>query len=47
LEENAAQHDPAAQFWVLVVTGGDGGEGTSNTLNSERDEISGKEDDGI
>lgn len=47
LEENAAQHDPAAQFWVLVATCSDGCEGTTNTLNSEGDEISGKEDNGI
>lgn len=47
LEENAAQHDPATLFWVLVVTSSDGCEGATDTLNSERDEISGKEDDGI
>ena len=47
LEDNSAQHDSTAHFWVLVVTSSDGSEGTTDTLNGESDHISGEEDDGI
>jgi hypothetical protein len=47
LKYNTAQHNSAAIFWVLVVTGSDSGEGTTNTLNGKCNEISGEEDDGI
>jgi len=47
LEDNTAQHDSTAHLWVFVVTGGDGSEGTTDTLNGEGDHISGEEDDGI
>ena len=35
LEDDTAQHDSTTLFWVLVVTSGDGGNGTTNTLNRE------------
>ena len=47
LENNTAQHNSTTLFWILVVTGSDGGEGTTNTLNGECNEISSEEDDGI
>jgi len=47
LENNATQHDSATLFWVLVVTGGDSCDCTTDTLNSESDNISGEEDDCI
>jgi len=47
LEDDTAQHDSTTLFWVLVITGGDGGKGTTNTLNGEGDKIGGEEDDGI
>ena len=47
LEDDTAQHDSTTLFRVLVVTGGDGGEGTTNTLNGKGDKISSEEDDRI
>jgi len=47
LEDDTAQHDSTTLFWILVITGGDGGEGTTDTLNGEGDEISGEEYDRI
>ena len=47
LEEDAAQHDPATLLRILVVTSSNCSEDTTNTLNGERDQISGKEDEGI
>ena len=47
LEDDAAQHDSATHRWVLVVTSGSSGDGTTDTLNGERDNISGEEEDGI
>ena len=47
LEDDATQHDFSTQFRVLVVTGGGGSNGTTNTLNGEGDHISGKEGDRI
>jgi len=41
------QHDSATHRWVLMVTSGSGGDGTTNALNGERDDISSEEDDGI
>ena len=47
LEDDTAQHDSTTLFWVPVVTSSDGGNGSTNTLNGEGNNISGEEDDGI
>ena len=47
LEDNTAQHDSTAHVWVLVVSSGNCGKSTTDTLNSEGDNICGEEDDGI